>query len=65
VKLARMFVVPAPGLKVPVPEARPPLARHLPPEGAEVEATEYWRRRIADGDVRLAAAAQTSKEKSK
>lgn len=64
-KLARMFVVPAPGLRVPMPEARPPMSRHLPPEGAEVEATEYWRRRLADGDVRLAAAAQTSKEKSK
>jgi hypothetical protein len=43
------------------PEARAPMPRHLPPEGAEVPDTEYWRRRIADGDVVLA---QPSKRRS-
>jgi hypothetical protein len=47
-----MFVKPAtPDLLVANPEARPPMPRHLPAEGAEVPDTEYWRRRLADGDV--------------
>jgi hypothetical protein len=50
-----MFVKPAhPDLLVANPEARPPMRRHLPAEGAEVPDTQYWRRRIADGDVVLA-----------
>jgi hypothetical protein len=50
-----MFVKPAhPDLLVASPEARPPMPRHLPAEGAEVPDTQYWRRRIADGDVVLA-----------
>lgn len=50
-----MFVKPAhPDLLVANPEARPPMPRHLPVEGAEVPDTQYWRRRIADGDVVLA-----------
>jgi hypothetical protein len=52
-----MFVKPAhPDLLVANPEARPPMPRHLPAEGAEVPDTQYWRRRIADGDVILAPA---------
>ncbi|MFN7305413.1 MAG: DUF2635 domain-containing protein [Acetobacteraceae bacterium] len=43
-----------PDLLVANPEARPPMPRHLPAEGAEVPDTQYWRRRIADGDVVLA-----------
>ena len=51
-----MFVKPAtPDLLVANPEAISPMPRHLPPEGAEVPDTQYWRRRIADGDVILQA----------
>lgn len=46
-----MFVKPASGLLVPNPEAAPGLPRHLAAEGADVPDTEYWRRRLADGDV--------------
>jgi hypothetical protein len=57
-----MFVKPAtPDLLVANPEARPPMPRHLPAEGAEVPDSQYWRRRIADGDVVLA---QPSKRRS-
>lgn len=42
-----MFVKPAPGLLVPDPER----GGDLPPEGATVPDSVYWRRRIADGDV--------------
>jgi hypothetical protein len=46
-----MFVKPAdPALLVPVPEA-PAHERWLPADGAEVPDTEYWRRRLAQGDV--------------
>ncbi len=37
---------------------------HLPAEGAEVPDTEYWRRRLADGDVvAVTEAAKTKPEK--
>ena len=50
-----MFVKPAhPDLLVANPEARPPLPPQLAAEGAEVPDSQYWRRRIADGDVVLA-----------
>ena len=61
-----MFVKPSkPDLLVANPEALAPLPRHLPAEGAEVVESEYWRRRIAHGDVILvqpeaAPAAKTS-----
>lgn len=42
-----MYVKPAPGRAVPDP-AR---GDTLPPEGREVEPTQYWQRRINDGDV--------------
>jgi hypothetical protein len=46
-----MFVKPAqPELLVPVPGAAPH-ERWLPPEGREVPDDQYWRRRIADGEV--------------
>ena len=49
-----MFVKPAtPDLLVANPEALAPMPRYLAPEGADVPDTEYWRRRIADGDVVL------------
>jgi len=39
-----------PDLLIPDPAA-PAAQRFLPPEGREVDLDEYWRRRIADGDV--------------
>ena len=47
----------------------PTTYRKLPEEGAEVPCTQYWLRRIRDGDVvqaprpRRSAARDTSKEK--
>ncbi len=44
-----MFVKPAPRLLV-----RDPVTKfQLPAEGREVQATSYWLRRIASGDVQL------------
>jgi hypothetical protein len=40
------------------------MPRHLPAEGAEVPDTEYWRRRIADGDVILVPAAEPQTKRS-
>lgn len=40
-------VEPASGRQVPDPEK----GGFLPPKGRKVEATAYWLRRIADGDV--------------
>jgi hypothetical protein len=48
-----VYIIPRPGLIIPDPDARPPLPRWLPAEGAEVPDTQYWRRAIADGDVVL------------
>jgi hypothetical protein len=60
-----MFVKPAhPDLLVANPEALPPMPRHLPVEGAEVPDTQYWRRRIADGDVTLAPAPEPQTKRS-
>lgn len=42
-----MYLKPAPGITVPDP-AR---GDALPPEGREVESTQYWQRRLNDGDV--------------
>lgn len=42
-----MNVKPVSGRQVPDPEK----GGFLPPEGREVEATAYWLRRLADGDV--------------
>lgn len=42
-----MFLKPRPGLKV-----RDPISKfHLPADGAEVQESSYWIRRLADGDV--------------
>lgn len=46
-----MFLKPAEGRQVPDP-AR---GDHLPEGGRNVELTQYWQRRIADGDVVEAA----------
>lgn len=42
-----MFVKPAPGRTVPDPDR----GDTLPPEGRDVEPTQYWQRRVNDGDV--------------
>ena len=42
-----MFVKPKEGLLVQDPSR----GDALPPEGREVEATQYWQRRLIDGDV--------------
>lgn len=44
-----MFVKPAAGLTVRDPVSR----KALPPDGAEVPNSTYWRRRLAAGDVIL------------
>lgn len=41
-----MFVKPTPGTRVPDPDR----GDVLPPEGRTVEPTQYWQRRINDGD---------------
>ncbi len=42
-----MFIKPVPGRQVPDPDK----GGLLPTEGCNVEPTQYWQRRIADGDV--------------
>ena len=46
-----MFVVPKPGQKIPDPEQFGTPAYYLPPEGREVDASDYWHRRVLDGGV--------------
>lgn len=50
----RITVVPAAGRSVPDPEA----GDLLPAEGREVPDNAWWRRRLADGDVSHATAAE-------
>lgn len=47
-----MYLKPAPGAQVPDPQR----GDVLPPEGRDVEPTQYWQRRINDGDVTSAVA---------
>jgi hypothetical protein len=42
-----MFLKPTQGTQVPDPDR----GDFLPPEGRSVELTQYWQRRIIDGDV--------------
>ena len=56
-----MYVKPTAGLNVPDP-AR---GDTLPPEGREVEPTQYWQRRVNDGDVFEASPAAEPAQKSK
>lgn len=48
-----IFVIPSPGMKVPDPDQLETPQRHLPPEGRVVGKTDYWYRRLRDGDVTL------------
>lgn len=54
-----MFIKPAAGLAVPDPTR----GDVLPPEGREVEPTQYWQRRLNDGDVVEAVQAPVKKAK--
>lgn len=47
-----IFVKPTPGMMVNSPDHQ---NQFLPPEGAEVESSIYWQRKIADGDVEVLA----------
>ena len=42
-----MFIKPRPGLQVPDPSR----GDHLPEAGRDVDASQYWQRRLNDGDV--------------
>lgn len=54
----RITVVPAKGRSVPDPEA----GDLLPVDGRDVPDNAWWRRRVADGDVKIKAVeAQTTK----
>lgn len=53
-----MHLKPVPGRTVPDPER----GCDLPPEGRDVELTQYWQRRIADGDVVQASPTTKKKE---
>ena len=53
-----MFVKPAEGRSVPDPARGDP----LPPEGREVEPTQYWQRRVIDGDGVEAVPPKAKKE---
>lgn len=56
-----MLIKPAPGLRIRDPRSR----LHIPELGIEVaEHDTYWVRRLADGDVVLAAPAQPAKTTS-
>lgn len=46
-----MFIVPAEGLSIPDPDR----GDRLPAEGRDVPVTDYWNRRLRDGDVRITA----------
>lgn len=56
-----MFIKPAAGLAVPDPTR----GDVLPPEGRDVEPTQYWQRRLNDGDVVEADASPAPAKKAK
>lgn len=45
-----IFVIPAPGLRIPDPAT----GRDLPETGGPVTPSRYWRQRLKDGDVTAA-----------
>lgn len=57
----KVFLIPSNGLVVRDPSTYAP----LPEDGAEVELTSYWQRRIADGDVTVAEPKSTNKKPAK
>jgi len=46
-----MYVIPKPGYLIPDPAMAGTPDDFLPADGREVEAGEYWTRRLRDGDV--------------
>ena len=46
-----MYVKPAPGFRIVDPAQMNTPDVFLPPVGREVQASEYWHRRLRDGDV--------------
>ena len=51
-----MYVVPAPGLKIRDPD----LKDLLPDAGRDVPNTDYWQRRLRDGDVVIEVAKKSA-----
>ena len=54
-----MYVIPTKGRKV----IDPVMGDSLPSEGREVEANQYWLRRVEDGDVTEGKPTATTKQK--
>ena len=46
-----MYIKPAPGMRIVDPAQMNTPDAFLPPAGREVQASEYWHRRLRDGDV--------------
>lgn len=57
----KVFIKPAPGLKIRDPETK----IQLPEEGAQVEKSSFWSRRIKAGDVVQVEALASKKEEAK
>ncbi len=55
-----MHITPAPGLQIVDPARAGTPDDFLPPEGREVEPSDYWTRRLRDGDVHMSAPAASS-----
>ncbi len=48
-----MYIQPRDGLSIPDPAQAGTPDYRLPPEGRDVQASDYWTRRLRDGDVVL------------
>lgn len=59
--MSKIFIKPANGLKIRDPETK----IHLPEEGAQVEKSPFWSRRIKSGDVLQVEALAPKKEEAK
>ena len=58
--MSRIFIKPKDELKIPSPDHG---GRPLPAEGAEVELSPYWQRRLDDKEVEQATPAKPAKSK--
>ncbi len=47
----RVYMIPAPGVRVTHPAGSPKAMKAIPPTGEWLTITEYWRRREADGSI--------------
>lgn len=47
----RVFMVPAPGVRLTHPAGSPKAMQEIPASGEWIRVTEYWRRREADGSI--------------